>query len=1047
VLTDAELLQAAVSGNRNAYAHIVERYKSLVCAIAYGITGDLDLSEDLAQETFLTAWRRLTDIRDTSKLRAWLCGIARNLSLLALRKRRRDVIAHGQVLDGVPEQATTAPGPRECAVSKEEAELLWRAIEAIPESYRIPLILYYREGESVQRVAASMGISAAAAKQRLFRGRRMLRDEVASMVERSLARTRPSQRFTLGVVAALPAGRVAGTVARSAATRLQGGRLLSGASWGAQRAVLACAVALLGVGAGVTVYWMGAAGRTEAAIPQETHAAAAAEESVSPRPEPEGRDPVSGLSSAAPQSTSLQIPQAEVPARATAPAGYPGTVWRGTPGDSLVGAVYDPAGNGLPAAKVAALRYGSGALQVFECLTDTRGRYRLRLPPGQWCVQAYKGTLGGEAGPELWGQVITEGRDATIDKTIHTEKRGILRGRVLDKITGLPVRSGRVYAQYEGSSPVVVPVDGEGRYELEGLPMSVHYVAALCPGYERAIVITSTLLRKEARLDLRVARAVMATGVVMDTAGRPLAHAWVARDLLKTGNSLYHYEVCDEQGRFEYDGLPFGERIRLTAQYPCYGNVCAVETGPEAVWVGVPPSEGAIELVVDGRPAGEVCAYRRGEPPAPEGAICGRVLDPEGRPLRDFQVFVQWPHSGEAGAHPEFISIDYWTRGFSFTSPDGVFALGFVPLRPGQVVRVAATAEGYGQAVRDEVLVSPFTRLPSPGTLELRLGSPGTLAVRVLAAGPAAMPIAGAEVRVVDTHPVAGGVFHWDDIRKWRSVALETDDAGWARFTGIAMTAGTVIAEEQGYGKGRVEWRNGEAMLPIVLSRACRMEGTLLDHPMAAGGRPVPLGLVKLERLPTGVYASKDKAIESFEAKVEPEDEGEFRLDALPPGFYRLTAHWWRGPNRENVSYADEFLLDAGEVLRAVYPDNAAFENPARWLVEGAGDPRDEALREALVGVWYHDIEAPDGTGHRAVYCFAEDGCSESVRIYAGRPAAPAVHGYFKICNGSLKMVEQDRSPLDTTLYFSGPDTLLLGWMNSEPPLQRAASLEDALGE
>jgi RNA polymerase sigma factor (sigma-70 family) len=69
---------ATLTGNREAFSQIVSRYQSLICSLAYSATGSLGQSEDLAQETFITAWKRLRLLREPSKLRAWLCGIARN---------------------------------------------------------------------------------------------------------------------------------------------------------------------------------------------------------------------------------------------------------------------------------------------------------------------------------------------------------------------------------------------------------------------------------------------------------------------------------------------------------------------------------------------------------------------------------------------------------------------------------------------------------------------------------------------------------------------------------------------------------------------------------------------------------------------------------------------------------------------------------------------------------------------------------------------------------------------------------------------------------
>ena len=76
--SDKDLVAKALAGDRDAFSHIVSRYQSLICSLAYSATGSLGQSEDLAQETFITAWKRLRHLREPGKLRAWLCGVARN---------------------------------------------------------------------------------------------------------------------------------------------------------------------------------------------------------------------------------------------------------------------------------------------------------------------------------------------------------------------------------------------------------------------------------------------------------------------------------------------------------------------------------------------------------------------------------------------------------------------------------------------------------------------------------------------------------------------------------------------------------------------------------------------------------------------------------------------------------------------------------------------------------------------------------------------------------------------------------------------------------
>ena len=76
---------------------LVELHQGAVVAVAYATTRDLALAEDVAQETFVVAWNARERLRDATKLRPWLCGIARNLSRNALRARRRE--QHGDESD------------------------------------------------------------------------------------------------------------------------------------------------------------------------------------------------------------------------------------------------------------------------------------------------------------------------------------------------------------------------------------------------------------------------------------------------------------------------------------------------------------------------------------------------------------------------------------------------------------------------------------------------------------------------------------------------------------------------------------------------------------------------------------------------------------------------------------------------------------------------------------------------------------------------------------------------------------------------------------
>ena len=227
---DAELVHASLAGNRGAFEKIVARYQSLICSLAYSATGSLDRSEDLAQDTFVVAWQRLSVLREPEKLRAWLCGIARNLISNSQRHASREPAQLAGPIDPVHELTALEPTPPEQAVSREEEAILWRALEKIPETYREPLVLYYRGHHSVEDVARELELSEDAVKQRLARGRVILHEQVLAFVEGTLERSRPSHTFMLGVMSALPALGT-GLVATVGGTTVQGAAGAKTTTW------------------------------------------------------------------------------------------------------------------------------------------------------------------------------------------------------------------------------------------------------------------------------------------------------------------------------------------------------------------------------------------------------------------------------------------------------------------------------------------------------------------------------------------------------------------------------------------------------------------------------------------------------------------------------------------------------------------------------------------------------------------------------------------------------------------------------------------------
>ena len=215
--SDIDLLQACIQGKSRAFEGVVSRYQSLVCAITYSGTGSLHKSEELAQETFILAWKNLTRLRDLNKFRAWLCRIARSTVQNWQRSRKRDVVARAASLDAAADQAAHTYEPVEAAIHREQEQVVHQALHRIPANYREPLVLFYRENKSAREVAALMGLSENTTRQRISRARAMLKKQVAAMVETTLTSSRPGRAFTAGVMASLAGIAIKGTTTVGAA--------------------------------------------------------------------------------------------------------------------------------------------------------------------------------------------------------------------------------------------------------------------------------------------------------------------------------------------------------------------------------------------------------------------------------------------------------------------------------------------------------------------------------------------------------------------------------------------------------------------------------------------------------------------------------------------------------------------------------------------------------------------------------------------------------------------------------------------------------------
>ena len=146
-ITDDELVAASRRGERAAFGALIERHLDAVWAVSFSRTRDRALSDDVAQDTFVAAWAQLDRLREASRLRAWLCGIARNLARKARRRAGRERP------DDQLAPTDVAGSPYDALARVQTDRVVERALAELPASYREVLVLYYQHERSIRDVA------------------------------------------------------------------------------------------------------------------------------------------------------------------------------------------------------------------------------------------------------------------------------------------------------------------------------------------------------------------------------------------------------------------------------------------------------------------------------------------------------------------------------------------------------------------------------------------------------------------------------------------------------------------------------------------------------------------------------------------------------------------------------------------------------------------------------------------------------------------------------------------------------------------------------
>ena len=198
-LHDAELIQRTLAGDESAFGFLVDKYKGSVHALAYRKLGDFHTAEEITQDTFLKAYQKLSTLKDPACFPGWLYVIAARCCISWLRQNRLQT----ESFDSVKKEINAHSWAKYAdARLREEVH---NALESLPESERTVLTLYYMAGMTCEEIGRFIGTSCGAIRDRLYRARIRLKEEL-TMIEETLGGFQLPPTVTQEIMRRIPNG-------------------------------------------------------------------------------------------------------------------------------------------------------------------------------------------------------------------------------------------------------------------------------------------------------------------------------------------------------------------------------------------------------------------------------------------------------------------------------------------------------------------------------------------------------------------------------------------------------------------------------------------------------------------------------------------------------------------------------------------------------------------------------------------------------------------------------------------------------------------------
>jgi len=176
-MNDYDLVLACVEGDKDAFGELLGRYKNLVYSVVLRMVSDREEANDLAQEVFIKLYRNLEKYQPEYRFSTWTIRVATNHVIDYRRKKRQDTVS----FEDAGDVADYADTPEAAYIAKEQSRMLRDLIDGLPDMYKVPIVLYHQQGLSYQEISEITDEPLSKVKNRIFRGRKMLKESLIGM--------------------------------------------------------------------------------------------------------------------------------------------------------------------------------------------------------------------------------------------------------------------------------------------------------------------------------------------------------------------------------------------------------------------------------------------------------------------------------------------------------------------------------------------------------------------------------------------------------------------------------------------------------------------------------------------------------------------------------------------------------------------------------------------------------------------------------------------------------------------------------------------------